>query len=298
MSVFSELIAQQPGEQVPADTDDVNDIMGVTTDRSQRRAQAMRNRAAMPQPVSVPTLRLNLERLARLGMVTPGLENARVVEEYRYIKRALLSSVFDAGSDVVHPNVIVVTSSLPGEGKTFNAINLALSVSMERDHHVLLVDGDIERAGLSRTLGVSKRAGLSNYLLDDRNSLMDTMFKVDGVDRLRVLPAGPLRHDASELLACSRMKAFVEETASRYADRLVIIDSSPLLASSAARVLAELAGQVIVIVAADETSMSSVDESLKNIPEDKPVRLILNKTKKSDRDNEYRYGYYKPSEGS
>lgn len=94
------------------------------------------------------------------------------------------------------------------------------------------------------------------------------------------------------------MKAFVAESASRYPDRLVIIDSPPLLASSAARVLAELAGQVIVIVAAEETSMSSVDESLNNIPEDKPVRMILNKTRKSDRDNEYCYGYYKPSDGS
>ncbi len=295
MNVFSELIAQQPGKPAPAQSDAGNSIRGR---RGIRSAQAVRTQVATPQPISVPTLRLNLERLARLGMVTPGLENARVVEEYRYIKRALLSSVFGGRAEVTHPNVIVVTSSLPGEGKTFNAINLALSVSMERDHHVLLVDADIERAGLSRTLGVSKRRGLSNYLLDDRASLMDTMFKVDGVDRLRVLPAGPLRHDAAELLASSRMKAFIDETASRYPDRLVIIDSSPLLASSAARVLAELAGQVIVIVAADETSMSSVDESLKNIPEEKPVRLILNKTRKSDRHNEYRYGYYKPGEDS
>ena len=296
MSVFSELIAQAPTATVDARTG-----AGTTATApymAASRSHDLPHVVAAPKPVSVPILRLNLERLARLGMVTPGLENTRVVEEYRYIKRSLLSSVVISRDDVACPNVIVVTSSLPGEGKTFNAINLALSVSMERDHHVLLVDGDIERAGLSRTLGVSKRIGLSDYLLDDRISMMNAMFKVDGVDRLRVLPSGPVRHDAAELLASSRMRAFVEETASRYPDRLVIIDSSPLLASSAARVLAELAGQVIVIVAAEETSMSSLDESLKNIPEHKPVRLILNKTHKSGRDNEYRYGYYKPGNGS
>ncbi len=250
-------------------------------------------RVERPRPIAVPTLRLNLERLARLGMVTPGLENSRVVEEYRYIKRSLLGATFGASKEVANSNVIVVTSSHPGEGKTFNAINLALSVAMERDHHVLLIDGDIERAGLSRTLGVARRSGLSNYLLDDRVTLVNTMFKVDGVERLRVLPSGPLRHDASELLASGRMRAFVDEVSARYPDRLVIIDSPPLLASSSARVLAELAGQVIIIVAANETSMSALDESLEHVPEEKPVRLILNKTTLSEKHDEYRYGYYR-----
>ncbi len=297
MNVFSELLAQKAATTAKTAAVSQPKPEKLATIRQPAGPVAMKSAGPTdtiqrPKPIAVPTLRLNLERLARLGMVTPGLENTRVVEEYRYIKRSLLAATFDRRSDVAHPNVVVITSSLPGEGKTFNAINLALSVAMERDHHVLLVDGDIERAGLSRTFGVSKRAGLSNFLLDDRVTVANTMFKVDGVERLRVLPSGPLRHDAAELLASSRMRAFVEETASRYPDRLVIIDSSPLLASSAAKVLTELAGQVIVIVAANETSMTSLEESLTNIPEEKPVRLILNKTKASDKDNEYRYGYY------
>jgi exopolysaccharide/PEP-CTERM locus tyrosine autokinase len=246
-----------------------------------------------PPVISVPTLRLNLERLARLGMVTPGLENTRVVEEYRYIKRPLLVSAFESAQGMKNPNVLVVTSSHPGEGKTFNSINLALSIAMERDHRVLLIDGDIERAGLSKTLGVYKRPGLTNYLLNEDTSLMNTMFKVSGVERLRVLPSGPVRQDAAELLASVRMKEFINEVSTRYADRMVIIDSPPLLASSSAKVLAELSGQVIIIVAADETSMSSLDESIKNVSEDKPVRLILNKTSASRKHDEYQYGYFK-----
>ncbi len=296
MNVFSELLAQKPQATDRPAVAKKEPLATIERPAETRRTPGDAATTKRPQPLAVPTLRLNLERLARLGMVTPGLENTRVVEEYRYIKRSLLAATFGAPSKEKYPNLVVITSSHPGEGKTFNAINLALSVAMERDHHVLLIDGDIERAGLSRTLGVSKRIGLSNYLLDDRVTVASTMFKVNGVERLRVMPSGPLRHDASELLASSRMKAFVEETASRYPDRLVIVDSAPLLASSAARVLAELAGQVIVIVAANDTSMNSLDESLKNIPEEKPVRLILNKTMVSDKDNEYRYGYYKPAE--
>ena len=311
MSVFSELLAQKPEEieqkkviqKKVEQKKPVNRPVaeprkpvvspprrGVVDNRMERPTKPVVERV---KPIAVPTLRLNLERLARLGMVTPDLENRRVVEEYRYIKRSLLGATFDAQDRIAKGNVIVVTSSHPGEGKTFNALNLALSVAMERDHHVLLIDGDIERAGLSRTLGVGRRPGLSNYLLDDRVRPADTMFKLGGVERLRVLPSGPLRHDASELLASSRMRAFVDEMAARYPDRLVIIDSPPLLSSSSARVLAELAGQVIIIVAAEETSMSALDESLKNVPENKPVRLILNKTAVSEKDGEYRYGYFR-----
>ena len=292
MNVFAELLARKPRDEAhekPASRP-------LAEPRKMVAPPPMGEpggRVERPRPIAVPTLRLNLERLARLGMVTPGLENSRVVEEYRYIKRSLLGATFGAHIEAANSNVIAVTSSHPGEGKTFNAINLALSVAMERDHHVLLIDGDLERAGLSRTLGVARRRGLSNYLLDDRVTLVNTMFKVDGVERLRVLPSGPLRHDASELLASGRMRAFVDEVSARYPDRLVIIDSPPLLASSSARVLAELAGQVIIIVAANETSMNALDESLKNVPEEKPVRLILNKTTISEKHDEYRYGYYR-----
>jgi len=292
MNVFAELLAQKP--QKKAQKKPASRPLAEPREPVAPAPQGEPGgRVERPRPIAVPTLRLNLERLARLGMVTPGLENSRVVEEYRYIKRSLLGATFGAHNEAANSNVIVVTSSHSGEGKTFNAINLALSVAMERDHHVLLIDGDIERAGLSRTLGVARRPGLSNYLLDDRVTLVNTMFKVDGVERLRVLPSGPLRHDASELLASGRMKAFVDEVSARYPDRLVIIDSPPLLASSSARVLAELAGQVIIIVAANETSMNALDESLKNVPEEKPVRLILNKTTISEKHDEYRYGYYR-----
>ena len=306
MSVFSELISQSPkaGPSRP-EAKRAEVLARVEGESNNFDWEKTASEFTEPEPepetksevLAVPTLRLNLERLARLGMVTPDMKNSRVIEEYRYIKRPLLASAFETGSSVDFPNVIVVTSSHSGEGKTFNSINLALSIAMERDHRVLLVDGDIERAGLSKTLGVYRRPGLTNYLLDKKSRLVNTMFKVSGVDRLRVLPSGPVRQDASELLASTRMKSFIEEIATRYPDRIVIIDSPPLLASSSAKVLAELAGQVIVIVAADETSMSSLEESMKNIPQRKPVKLILNKARVSAKNDEYRYGYYRSEDG-
>lgn len=303
MSVFSELVSRKPGDDSRVEQkQDKEPLVKVNTPETPdpwiSRAEEF-SAASVPRPaqVAVPTLRLNLDRLARLGMVSPGLENSRIVEEYRYIKRPLLNSAFERNDEVALSNVVSVTSSHPAEGKTFNAINLALSIAMERDRQVLLIDGDIERGGLSRTLGVAKRPGLSDLLLSDDKTAAGVMFKVDGVERLRVLPAGPLRQDAAELLASQRMAALIEETANRYPDRMIIVDSPPLLASSSAKVLAEHAGQVIVIVAAGETTTSSLDEAMNLLPEDKPVKLILNKARKTSSNDEYRYGYYNGEEG-
>ncbi len=242
------------------------------------------------------TVQLNLERLANLGMVTPDYTNDRIIEEYRYIKRPILTSAFDFSDTDPRANVLIVTSSLPGEGKTFNSINLAMSVAMEKNRRVLLVDGDLERAGLSRTLGISSRQGLGDFLARQGAVIDDWIIRVAGVERLSILPAGPTRRDAVELLSSDRMSKLIDELAVRYPDRLIIIDTPPLLSSASAGILSELAGQVILVVAAEETSGLSLEEALTKLPKDKSVRLILNKYQPDPGQDPYMYGYYRASQ--
>lgn len=238
---------------------------------------------------------LDLSRLQKMGMVTPNLGNNQIIEEYRYIKRPLLASAFDSSEESGssrNKNVIVVTSTLPGEGKTFTSLNLAMSVAMEKDKTVLLVDADMEQTGLTRLLDISRKKGLSDYLTTPDLSLDKLMLKSENVPKLTILPSGQSRRDAAEILASVRMRNLVEDLSSRYSDRLIIIDSPPLLASSSASILTRLGGQTILVVASSQTSSDGLEEALSKLDSEQRVRLILNKAQYSWKRGHYAYGYY------
>jgi exopolysaccharide/PEP-CTERM locus tyrosine autokinase len=238
---------------------------------------------------------LDLARLEKSGMVTPNLGNNQIIEEYRYIKRPILATAFDINEETESPgnqNVVVVTSTLPGEGKTFSSLNLAMSVAMEKDKTVLLVDADLEQTGLTQLLDLSRKTGLSDYLTNPDLSLDGLMLKSENVPKLTILPSGESRRDAAEILASERMRYLVQELAWRYSDRLIIIDAPPLLASSSASILTHLAGQTIMVVASSETSTDSLDEALTKLDSDQKVRLILNKAQYSWKRGHYSYGDY------
>src|SRR5205823_5845574 len=166
-----------------------------------------------------------LERMRNMGMVTAAAGRTAVVEEFRVIKRPLLKRAFSERTHRDKPNnLIMVTSSLPGEGKTYTAINLAMSIAMELDHTVLLVDADVARPSVLRTLGLPNQRGLMDILVDDKLDMADVMLRTN-VDTLSILPAGTSTPRATELLASSTMSNLVNEIASRYPDRIVIFDS-------------------------------------------------------------------------
>ncbi len=250
--------------------------------------------AAEPAPARTTAAKridINLERLAGMGFLTPG-SRSLISEQFRMIKRSLLRQAFAPREAGANPgNLIMVTSSLPNEGKTFCSINLALSIAMELDHTVLLVDADVARPSVLRTFDVAEEgAGMMNLLLDDKVDMADVLLKTN-VDTLSVLPVGPRHSHSSELLASQSMHLLLEEIASRYPDRIVIFDSPPLLVTSEANVLATKMGQIAMVVAAESTSQQAVKTSLNQLKGCQNVSLIYNKSMAFAGSPEYGYGY-------
>lgn len=233
---------------------------------------------------------LDLERMAQMGMVTHEGGRTPAAEDFRIIKRPLLRNLRgDAAPAIRNGNLIVVTSALPGEGKTYCAINLAMSIAMERDITVLLVDADVARPSVLKVLGLRAETGLMDILLNDDMELADVIFKTN-VPTLSILPAGRSNRHATELLASRSMSALLTDIANRYADRIVIFDSPPLLITTEASVLAAQMGQVVLVVEAETTTQNSVREALRLLDSCKHINLIYNKIKGFP-GAEY-YGYY------
>jgi receptor protein-tyrosine kinase len=186
-------------------------------------------------------------------------------------------------------NLVMVTSALPGEGKTFTSVNLALSIAMEVDSRVLLVDGDVAHPAIPALLGVPHGPGLLDLLTRDDLDFADALIRTN-VEKLSVLPAGTRHRRATELLASEQMASLLRELASRYSDRIVIFDSPPLLATTEARVLATHMGQIVMVVAADSTSHHAVMQALATIDTCEVVLMTLNKAGRTEVGTYY--GYY------
>ena len=251
---------------------------------------------AAPRPAqkfSTRRVELDLNRMRDLGMVTAAGGRTRLLEDFRVIKRPLLQRAFAERKESDKPgNLIMVTSSLPGEGKTYCAINLAMSIAMELDHTVLLVDADVARPSVLRSLGLPAHRGLMDILLDDKVDMADVMLRTN-VDTLTILPAGTSTPRATELLASSSMTTLLHEIANRYRDRIVIFDSPPLLLTSESRVLASHMGQIVMVVEAQTTTQHAVMEALRQLEGNQNVNLIYNKTREFpgiEETYDYHYG--------
>ncbi|WP_312513480.1 XrtA-associated tyrosine autokinase [Massilia sp.] len=235
--------------------------------------------AAAPARGATRKVELDLARMRELGMVTAAGGRTNLLEEFRIIKRPLLKRAFAERGPKDNPgNLIMVTSSLPGEGKTYCSINLAMSIAMELDHTVLLVDADVARPSVLRTLGLPAHRGLMDCLIDDQLDLQDVLLRTN-VDTLSILPAGTSTGRATELLASSTMTQMLHELANRYPDRVIIFDSPPLLLTSESRVLASHMGQIVVVVEAQTTTQHAVKEALHKLEGFDNVNLIYNKTR-------------------
>lgn len=233
---------------------------------------------------------INLAKLRQQGIITPDAEKTQIAEEFRLIKRPLIKNAFNQGAGPVNNgNLIMVTSALAGEGKSFCAINLAMSIAMEMDHTVLLIDADVARPSIPSYLGIKTEGGLLDVLLDEKLELADVMIRTN-VEKLSILTAGRKSKHATELLASQSMSDLLKDIAHRYSDRIVIFDSPPLLLTSEARVLASQMGQIVLVVAAEKTPQQAVKEALRQIESCDVVNLIYNKANTFP-GGEY-YGYY------
>lgn len=232
------------------------------------------------------------ELLRRNNMLVIGSDLGRdIQDDYRRIKRPLVSNACGRNKSMLERgNIILVTSSLPGEGKTYTAMNLALSMVHEIDNTVLLVDCDAAKFGVSQMLGVEKKRGLIDVLEDDSLDISDVILQTD-IPNLRVIPAGGYNEILTELLASQRMADLTSELADRYSDRIVVFDGPPMLATPHTQILAGLVGQIVFVVEAGKTSQSLVEEALGLIPEEQATGVLLNKNQGIVRRNYY-YGYY------
>ena len=235
---------------------------------------------------------LNLARLAQQGMLTQEGGRSSVAEDFRIIKRPLLRQARASGAEAIrHGNLIVVTSAMPGEGKTYCAVNLAMSIAMEMDITVLLVDADVARPSVLKVLGLPPEPGLMDVLLDPQLAMGDVILKTN-VANLSILPAGRSNKHATELLASRAMSRLLAEIANRYGDRVVVFDSPPLLITSEAHALVGQMGQVVMVVEAETTTQHAVKEALRQIEACEHIHLIYNKTKSFPGNDYYGYGYY------
>ena len=246
-------------------------------------------RPARPAGTTAQTLRIDRDRLRRQSIITPDDKRTAMTESFRRIKRHILVNLSEPKAGVP-ANVVMVTSALPGEGKTFCAINLAISIALEMDYSVLLVDADVARPTIPKVLGLDEdKKGLMDLLLDRRLELADVLCKID-IGKLTLLPAGKAHQHATELLASSAMRELLREMGERYHDRIIVFDSPPLLAASETAVLASQMGQIVIVVEAGNTSEATLKDALNRIESSKIAGVVLNKGEGSAL--EYGYGGY------
>jgi len=228
-------------------------------------------------------------RLRSMSLITPDGERTPLAETFRRIKRQILANVAKPKPGAPPVNLVMVTSSLAKEGKTFCTINLAISMALERNRTVLLVDADVARPSVSRVLGLHAEGGLMDTLLDRHVDFSKLLWKTD-IDGLTVLPAGKAHQHATELLTSDAMRSLLRELAERYHDRIVIFDSPPLLAASEAAALASQVGQIVMVVESGKTSDATLKHALGRIDTSRVTGLILNKVEATPL--EYSYDAY------
>jgi len=232
---------------------------------------------------------INKACLAERGYLIDNGTRKSIKDEFRQIKRKLLNNAFgNVAKTLHHSNLIMVSSAKPNEGKTFVAINLALSIALEQDKTVLLIDSDVLRPSIMRELGIEEHPGIIDYLLGKSGQVSDIIYNTD-IDKLKLIPAGKPHHLSNELLASEKMATFASELANRYPDRIVIFDCPPLIGVTETLVLANLMGQALIVVEESKTSIANIQAATEHLNEDLAVGLVLNKAIRSHKDL---YGYY------
>lgn len=244
------------------------------------------------------TVVVDKNALRAMELLPPVNLERQIASQYQQIKRPLIASALGKGSEPI-PNAyaIMLASALPGEGKTFTSINLALSMALERDIEIILIDADVAKPHVTRIFDVSSEKGLLDLLadssLDPESAILDT-----NIPGLSLLPAGRQTETATELLASARMEQLIKQLAGEGGRRILLFDSPPLLLSTESRALVHAVGQVVLVVRAEVTPRRAVQEAIEAIGESKPTSLILNQTSTPASGGYYGYGTYGDSTSS
>lgn len=254
---------------------------------------------APPPPEVLAPVRLNMAVLRRSGMINPELKVSNIANEFRNVKRKVLLAARDKKSRELVNNLVMVTSTLPEEGKTFTSVNLALSLATERDVQVLLMDCDLHRPSVSKFFEDAKPAGLADLLTSPTLRLTDVIRRCESISNLHLLFAGKRVEDSPELIASTRMRDLLVELSERYRDRIIIIDTPPALTTFEPAILAPHVHQTIMVVSAQQSGRHQIEKALDSISACHNISFLFNKAAKwEQKDGGYYYNYDAKPAGS
>ena len=244
---------------------------------------------AGPEPVAVqapvihdlkqPSIEIDSRLLARAAIFTPESAVNRTMEEFRLIKRAVVERADKAQSaGAANANLVMVTSTREGEGKTFVALNLAFSLAADPDRSVILIDADPAKSSVAHLLGLEMEHGLTDLLQDGAVDLEDVVLPTS-IDGLSIVPSGHHHALAAELFASERMGTLLHTLGRAAPDAIIILDAPPVLATSEASALARHVDQAVLVIEADKTSRAAIGEALNLIAMAPHIGLVLNKAR-------------------
>lgn len=202
--------------------------------------------------------------------------NTPEIDAYKVLRTRILQRI--RARDL---KTVMITSILPGEGKTVTAINLALTVAKTHNHTALLVDGDLRRQQVHRYLGLKHKKGLADYL--QQGLPLTDLIVWPHVDKFTFISGGDPSEESSELLGSVRMQQLVLELKKRYLNRYIFFDSAPILTGDDALTLSAWVDGIIMVVESHKTPMKLVEEALALIPKEKLLGFVLNKHKLHNR---------------
>jgi exopolysaccharide/PEP-CTERM locus tyrosine autokinase len=229
----------------------------------------MKEQGGQPAPARAPEPRVREKVVSDPKLVTYYDPDSVASEQFRKLRTQLLRL------RIPHPpRTILVTSSTAGEGKTFVAANLAAGIAHDFQAYSLLVDCDLRNPSLGKWLGIHNGYGLSDYLVG-KKEIPELLIKTE-VERLKVLLGGTLQDNPTELIGSARMEALIKELKERYSDRYIILDSTPLLATSEPEVLSKLVDGIIFVVRAGVTPRETVKQAISFLEKDKILGVVLN----------------------
>jgi exopolysaccharide/PEP-CTERM locus tyrosine autokinase len=247
---------------------------------------------SLPDPAkAAKRMTLNTVALRAEGYLPEEGTERQLTEHYRRIKRPLIDKALSGTATVGEPHVIMVTSALPGDGKTFTCINLALSMALERDMSVLLVDCDVAKRHISQVVGLNEESGLLDALVNESIDIESLVVQTN-LRGLAILPAGKRVESAAELLSSNRMRHIVNSLATRHPRRIMLLDSPPLLITNEGRALVKIAGQVVIVVRAGHTPRHAVQDAAALIDAQQAGGIILNEAAVGGPEGYYGYGSY------
>jgi len=236
---------------------------------------------------------IDINGLRASGYLPEPDNDRKFADLYRQIKRPLLKRALPRKSpeQAEDARLIMVTSALPGDGKTFTSVNLALSLARERDVSVLLIDADLLKPQVSKIFGVQAAPGLTDVLTDETSS-PESVVVGTNIRGLSLLPAGPTVGSAAELLGSERMRQIMRSLCSSNPRRIVLLDSPPLLVTSEGPALLSIAGQVVLVVRASVTPRQAVLDAIALFGENQAGGIVLNEARVGVMQSYYGYGTY------